>query len=380
MTRDDETPLTEGLPGGVVRQAVVLAPCDPAGQVPALELVAGATVLEHVIGELARHGIDDVRLVWDAPAPPGAAAWDGATVRGAPVVNLSAESGTPALATVAAAAAAGALDPVFLLVRGDMVFPVNVLDVARRVDHDGAPAVAACHPDGHWGGVAAVRAETAARLAGTDPLEALERASGLLALNYDRPWADFTEPARRDQAEMELPRLLRRPAAFLDRDGVLNVDVAYAHRPDHITWQPGAAAAVKTLNDAGYWVFVVTNQSGIARGYYDAAAMHHLHAWMQNQLRMRAAHVDAFYHCPHHPEGTVPGLDVACACRKPAPGLIQQACGDWAVADTGSFVVGDRDGDMDLARAAGLPGYWYAGGDLEDLIRRILAGRAERNV
>ena len=109
----------------------------------------------------------------------------------------------------------------------------------------------------------------------------------------------------------------KRPAAFLDRDGVLNVDHGYAHKPNQLKWIAGAPEAVRLLNEAGYWVIVITNQSGVARGYYSETAVHNFHAHMQDALRTQGAHVDAFYYCPHHPEGTVKELAVQCRCRKP---------------------------------------------------------------
>src|SRR5215468_8719720 len=95
-----------------------------------------------------------------------------------------------------------------------------------------------------------------------------------------------------------------RPAAFLDRDGVLNVDHGYVYRPEQLEWIDGARVAVRLLNSAGYYVFVISNQSGVARGYYDEAAVKSFHAHMQAGLAAQRAHIDAFYFCPHHPEGT----------------------------------------------------------------------------
>ena len=111
-----------------------------------------------------------------------------------------------------------------------------------------------------------------------------------------------------------------RPAVFLDRDGTLNADRGYVCRPEDIRWLPGVAAALARLRWAGYLLIVVTNQSGIARGYYDEQTMQALHDWMGADLRAQGAHIDAFYHCPHHPD-----LSGACPCRKPAPGLLLRA-------------------------------------------------------
>ncbi len=166
-----------------------------------------------------------------------------------------------------------------------------------------------------------------------------------------------------------------RPAAFLDRDGVLNVDHGYAHRPDQIEWVAGAAEAVRLLNDAGYTVIVVTNQGGVARGLYDEAAIHNLHAHMKGVLQAQGARIDAFYYCPHHPEGTIKEFAVACDCRKPGSGLLEQAARDWPI-DTGrSFMIGDKDTDMQAAAGFKIRGIKFnvAAESLVDLVRREIA-------
>lgn len=143
----------------------------------------------------------------------------------------------------------------------------------------------------------------------------------------------------------------RRPAAFLDRDGVLNIDHGYAHRIDQLDWVEGAQEAVRLLNEAGYTVIVVTNQSGIARGLYSETDVHAFHAHMQDVLKTQGAHIDAFYHCPHHPDGSVASFAVHCECRKPGIGMLQQAAREWPLDLTRSFLIGDRDGDMEAAAA-----------------------------
>ena len=153
-----------------------------------------------------------------------------------------------------------------------------------------------------------------------------------------------------------MPSQTMKPAAFLDRDGVLNVDRGYAHLPQHIEWIPGAADAVRILNDAGRLVIVVTNQSGVARGLYDEQAVNTLHAHMRETLDRQGARIDAFYYCPHHPEGTVAAYAVACRCRKPGIGMLEQAARDFSIDKGRSFLVGDKDIDMEAARAFAIAG------------------------
>jgi D-glycero-D-manno-heptose 1,7-bisphosphate phosphatase len=162
-----------------------------------------------------------------------------------------------------------------------------------------------------------------------------------------------------------------RPAAFLDRDGVLNIDHGYAHRIDQLDWIDGAPEAVRLLNEAGFTVIVVTNQSGIARGLYGEADVHAFHAHMQETLQAQGAHIDAFYHCPHHPDGDVAGFAINCDCRKPGIGMLQQAAREWRLDLTRSFLIGDRDGDMEAAAAFNIRGirFDHKAQSLIDIVR-----------
>jgi D,D-heptose 1,7-bisphosphate phosphatase len=178
---------------------------------------------------------------------------------------------------------------------------------------------------------------------------------------------DIGMPSDFAAAQALVPRSRRRPAAFLDRDGVLNEDDHYICRPEQIRWIQGAKEAVKQLNDAGYYVLVVTNQSGVARGLYDEEQVDKLHDWMQQELRSVGGHIDAFYYCPHHPDFTGP-----CACRKPEPGMVLQALSDWPVVKERSFLVGDKGRDIQAAENAGINGYLFPGGDLASFIGNVL--------
>jgi D-glycero-D-manno-heptose 1,7-bisphosphate phosphatase len=169
-----------------------------------------------------------------------------------------------------------------------------------------------------------------------------------------------------------VPNIATRPAAFLDRDGVLNIDFGYVHRPDQFHWVQGAQAAIKALNEAGYLVVVVTNQAGVARGYYGEADIRRLHEWINSELRPLGAHIDAFYHCPHHPDGAVPAYALACNSRKPAPGMLLRAMREWPIRRDGTFIIGDKDSDIEAGRRAGIPGHLFPGGDLRAFLDRII--------
>ena len=169
----------------------------------------------------------------------------------------------------------------------------------------------------------------------------------------------------------------RRPAAFLDRDGVLNVDSGYIHQIDQLEWIVGAPEAVRLINDAGFYVFVVTNQSGVARGLYDEAAIVRVHAHMQDTLQKQGARIDEFYYCPHHPEGTVKEYAVECACRKPMPGMLEQAAREWPIDIGRSFLIGDRDADLAAAAAFHIRGIKFDAQavSLVDVVRAELERR-----
>lgn len=170
----------------------------------------------------------------------------------------------------------------------------------------------------------------------------------------------------------------RRPAAFLDRDGVLNVDHGYVYRPEQLEWVKGAPEAVRLLNEAGYYVVVITNQSGIARGYYDEAAVKLFHAHMRDSLSAHGAHIDAFYYCPHHPEGTVKSLAIRCRCRKPGTGMLEQAAREWPIDLEASFLVGDKDDDIAAASAFNIRAVKFDSriDSLTDLVRREITAHS----
>ena len=159
-------------------------------------------------------------------------------------------------------------------------------------------------------------------------------------------------------------------AIFFDRDGVLNEEVGYLWEIEKFKWVNGAREAIKFCNERGLPAIVVTNQGGIARGLYTARHVDALHAFMQEELARLGAHIDAFYYCPHHPEGIVEEFSVACECRKPKPGLILRACQDFKINPSEAILFGDSDRDIKAAEAAGLrAGIFFAGGNLLEVVR-----------
>lgn len=154
-----------------------------------------------------------------------------------------------------------------------------------------------------------------------------------------------------------------KPAVFLDRDGTMIHDVGYLARREDLKWFPFTIDAVRLLNRAGFLVFVVTNQGGIGLGLLTEAFVRETHHLMAETLAASGAHVNGWLFCPHHPRAIVPELRVPCACRKPGRGLIDAAVGDHQVDLARSFVIGDKQIDVDLAAAFGGRGVLVRTGD-----------------
>lgn len=138
-----------------------------------------------------------------------------------------------------------------------------------------------------------------------------------------------------------------RKAIFLDRDGVINVDKGYVYRIQDFEWCKGVFDALKHFHSLGYLLIIVTNQSGIARGYYTQEDFETLCAWMRKELLHVGITLDAIYHCPHSPEE-------GCTCRKPKSGMFQKAMEDFQIDMRASWMVGDKESDLEAARGAGI--------------------------
>ena len=163
-----------------------------------------------------------------------------------------------------------------------------------------------------------------------------------------------------------MPSSSPRPALFLDRDGVLNEDRGYVHRWEDFRWIAGARETVAAFNAAGWLVIVVTNQSGVGRGYYAEDDVHALHDRMQADLADAGARIDAFYHAPQHPEAPVEAYrHPDPPLRKPNPGMILQALADWPIDREASLLIGDKPSDLEAAQRAGVRALLFEGGDLK---------------
>lgn len=163
----------------------------------------------------------------------------------------------------------------------------------------------------------------------------------------------------------------RRRAAFLDRDGVINVDRGYVGRIEDFSLVEGAAEAIALLNREEYLVFVVTNQSGIGHGYYSEKDYLAVTAYMTSLLAQQSAHIDDIRHCPFHPDAEIHRYRSTHPWRKPAPGMVLDLLSNWNVDTDSSFLIGDSPRDIDAASAAGIRGYLFEGGNLLQFLKKI---------
>ncbi len=181
---------------------------------------------------------------------------------------------------------------------------------------------------------------------------------------YDGFFIDIGIPETFTAAQQSVPNWKCKPALFLDRDGTLNIDHGYVHKEQNFEWNPGAIETIKWANDKGLYVFVVTNQSGIGRGYYTEDTFIEFTNWINSQLLLHGAHIDQTFYCPHHPTHALGSYLKDCNCRKPNPGLILRAEQLWDIQLNNSLLIGDNDTDIMAAEACGVPSLLYPGGDL----------------
>lgn len=142
-------------------------------------------------------------------------------------------------------------------------------------------------------------------------------------------------------------------AVFLDRDGTINEEVGYVNHIDRFILLPRVGEAIRTLNQNGFKVVVITNQSGVARGYFPESLIHLVHQKMKDLLMKEGAYLDGIYYCPHHPEAGEPPYRQRCRCRKPNPGLVEKAVEDLDIDCSQSYLIGDRGKDIEFGHLIG---------------------------
>jgi D-glycero-D-manno-heptose 1,7-bisphosphate phosphatase len=147
---------------------------------------------------------------------------------------------------------------------------------------------------------------------------------------------------------------MKRRAVFIDRDGTISEEVGYVNHPSRYRVFPYSAEAVRLLNEAGWLAILVTNQAGVARGYFTEDLITSIHELLHQELKRVGARLDAVYYCAHHPSVGQPPYRTACDCRKPRPGLIRRAAEEFDIDLAESWMIGDRYSDIELARNAGV--------------------------
>jgi D-glycero-D-manno-heptose 1,7-bisphosphate phosphatase len=366
--------------------------------------IGGRPFLDTLIDELVRYGVFDEILLLAGHKAEIVETHYATAVRGQTRIVVSRE--TEPLGTGGALVhARNLLHDRFLLLNGDSLFDFNLLDLIARA-HDGRVHMALREGvvGDRYGRVVldgdTVRDFIAPGAGATGPVNAgiyvidksvlddiatlpasleqeifpgLAKSGALRGTAYRGYFIDIGIPDDFARADRELRQQLRRPAVFFDRDGVLNHDSGYTFETHRLEWIEGAREAVKAVNDAGYFAFVITNQSGVARGYYEEHHVVTLHRWMADQLALIGAHIDAFEYCPDHPEGTVARYSRVSDRRKPAPGMITDLASRFPIDMTRSMVIGDKESDMEAARAAGVVGHLFEGGNLETFVKQRLS-------
>jgi D-glycero-D-manno-heptose 1,7-bisphosphate phosphatase len=399
----------------VLRQAVILAGglgtrlgertrITPKPMLP----VGGRPFLDTLIDEIARYDVFDEILLLAGHKAESIEARYNSTVRGRARLVVSLEQ-APLGTAGALVHGAGLLRERFLLLNGDSFFDFNILDLISRAnsglvhmalradvlgDRFGrvvlesdrvrsfiAPGQGACGPVN-----AGVYVIDRSIIAGIDRLPAsleqdifprLAAGGDMRGTAYRGYFIDIGIPEDFARADAELNQRLRRPAVFFDRDGVLNHDTGYTFEAHRLKWIDGAREAVKAVNDAGCFAFVVTNQSGVARGLYEEDHVQALHRWMADEMAATGAHIDAFEFCPDHPDGIVERYRRISDRRKPAPGMITDLLGRFAVDAGRSILIGDKASDLEAARAAGLKGHLFSGGNLEAFVKQHMPLRRD---
>lgn len=374
---------------------------------PLMALDENRIFLDEVIFLLARHGFRRILLLAGYLADQVRSRYDEKVMWGASI-SVSAEH-EPAGTAGALAISSDRLEDQFLLLNGDTLFDVNLTVLQRAArNNPSALAVMALHvvvDEGRYGsvlleggkitefeekrrpilgqhqtinaGIMVLRKEILDYIKQVpsslelDVLPKLAKEGKIIGVELPGYFVDIGLPETLLKARKEIKS--KRPTLFLDRDGTLNVDRGYTHRCLDLEWIPGAKETVRRANDLGFLVIVVTNQSGVARGYYSMEDVTHFHTYMSEQLVAVGAHIDEFYVCPFHSEAKVEKFRHENHFdRKPNPGMLLKALAEWPVDINRSVVVGDQLSDVEAASRVGLRAHLFKGGNMLEEIGNIL--------
>ena len=369
---------------------------------PLMEIGNGRVFLDLLIENVARQGFDRILLLAGHLGEQIVDRYDGRQTYGSSIsVAIEPE---PKGTGGALRWSRDKLDPLFLVINGDTYFdiPYRMLETALHEAPTALAAMALCEVDdaARYGsvemqganitrfyekdasanpaqglinaGVYLMRREVVDAIGdGQVSLEAqvfpeLTSSGRLLGASRKGYFIDIGLPQTLCQARCDLPTVIQRPALFLDRDGVMNADHGYVHHWNQLDLLDGVAEVIRAFNEANWFVFVITNQAGVAHGYYDESAIDALHDQIRDWLALKGAHVDAFFYCPYHPQGVVDAYRAEHPDRKPHPGMLLRAFKEWPVLVQRSFLVGDRDTDLAAAAAAGIEGHHFQGDNLAE--------------
>lgn len=376
---------------------------------PMMQIDDKSVFLDYLLFNIARFGFDDIILMAGYLSEQIVERYHGKSLAGAQIrVIVEPE---PAGTAGALTYAKDVLQETFLFANGDTLFDVNMrpLDMAlaahpeatavlamRKVEdagryglieHDGAyirgfrekEQATAGTPGLINAGIGLFRRLVLDRIQRlpcsieTDVYPVLAQEAQLLGAEFAGYFIDIGLPETLMQARQDLPARHRRPALFLDRDGVLNHDSGYTHRPEDLRWIDGARETIRKANDLGILTVVVSNQAGIGRGYFCEPDVARFHATMQQQLAAAGAHIDAFYICPYHADAVVPEWQHPDhPDRKPNPGMVLRALAEWPIDPRASILIGDRESDIEAGRRAGIGGVLFTGGSLFELASPLL--------
>ena len=356
--------------------------------------VGGVLFMEHVLWNLKRHGITRILLSTGYLADRVEEVLGDGSRLG---IQLNYCVETEALGTGGATRfAAPFLEDEFFVLNGDTLFDANYWALGAAKQGTGTAAMAlrqvvdvsryggctlkngevtAFQEKGHSGpgvinaGIYALDQETIGRLPQRksslerDLFPHLAQEGKLAGVPSDSFFIDIGLPETLAEANESVPKWRRKPCAFLDRDGVLNVNTHHTHRTEDLHWIEGSREAVRWLNDNGYLVLVITNQAGIGKGKYNEAHFHHFMSQMEAQLHEVGAHLDGYYFSPYHPTEGIGEYLQDSQDRKPNPGMILRAFDEWDIDRERSFVIGDKPSDIEAAERAGLQGFLFEPGD-----------------
>ena len=381
----------------IIRQAVILAGGfgkrlgDKSLNCPKpMQLINNEPFLNNIIWNLKRHDIKDIILSVGYLAENFKDYYGDGSKFGVRISYV--EEKTPAGTGGALKKCANKLQKYFFLLNGDTIFEINYHDLAKSFQKDklGHLAINFVNDTGRYGSV-----ETD----GQDIIsfsEKIKKKSGyinsgisifdkkildyipldysslekdifpkllkkrlLSAKKYNSFFLDIGIPTSLENAQVLIPKWKSKSALFLDRDGVINIDHGYVHKIEMFDLISGAKEIIKMANDLGILVIVITNQAGIARGFYTENEFKLFTKEINDKLKEYGAHIDATYFCPHHPEAGVGNFKKDCSCRKPKPGLLNMAIEEWKLDIKKCFLIGDKISDIQAATSCAISSHLF---------------------